>query len=94
MILKMAAAVVVVELLFHIHQDQLLILPGKRMEVTGRVLLKQALLDYIAADGITHGLDLHTDAKEDFLRAFEETGVFTMMIVRIFYSIRYFLVIM
>lgn len=35
-------------------------------------LLKQALLDYIAADGITHGLDLHTDAKEDFLRAFEE----------------------
>ena len=35
-------------------------------------LLKQALLDYIAADGITHGLDLHTDAKEDFLRAFED----------------------
>lgn len=35
-------------------------------------LLKQALLDYIAADGIAHGLDLHTDAKEDFLRAFEE----------------------
>ena len=29
-----------------------------------------------------------------FLRAFEQTGVFTMMIVRIFYSIRYFLVIM
>ena len=29
-----------------------------------------------------------------FLRAFEATGVFTMMIVRIFYSIRYFLVIM
>ena len=26
-------------------------------------ILKQALLDYIAADGITHGLDLHTDAK-------------------------------
>lgn len=35
-------------------------------------LLKQALLDYIAADGITHGLDLHTDAKAEFLRAFEE----------------------
>ncbi len=35
-------------------------------------LLKQALLDYIAADGIAHGLDLHTDAKEAFLRAFEE----------------------
>ena len=25
-------------------------------------VLKQALLDYIAADGIAHGLDLHTDA--------------------------------
>ena len=35
-------------------------------------LLKQALLDYIAADGIAHGLDLHTDAKEAFLRAFED----------------------
>ncbi len=34
-------------------------------------LLKQALLDYVAADGITHGLDLHTDAKADFLDAFE-----------------------
>lgn len=32
---------------------------------------KQALLDYIAADGIAHGLDLHTDAKKDFLDSFE-----------------------
>ncbi|SCW47910.1 diaminobutyrate aminotransferase apoenzyme [Sphingobium faniae] len=35
-------------------------------------VLKQALLDYIAADGIAHGLDLHTDAKADFLETFEE----------------------
>lgn len=34
-------------------------------------VLKQALLDYIAADGIAHGLDLHTDAKADFLAALE-----------------------
>ena len=34
-------------------------------------VLKQALLDYIADNGITHGLDLHTDAKADFLDAFE-----------------------
>lgn len=34
-------------------------------------ILKQALLDYIAADGIAHGLDLHTDAKENFLETFE-----------------------
>lgn len=34
-------------------------------------VLKQALLDYIAADGIAHGLDLHTDAKADFLNTFE-----------------------
>lgn len=35
-------------------------------------LLKQALLDYIAADGIAHGLDLHTDAKAAFLKTFED----------------------
>ncbi|SNS31325.1 diaminobutyrate aminotransferase apoenzyme [Sphingomonas laterariae] len=35
-------------------------------------VLKQALLDYIAADGITHGLDLHTDAKAEFLRTLED----------------------
>lgn len=35
-------------------------------------ILKQALLDYIAADGIAHGLDLHTEAKAEFLTTFEE----------------------
>ncbi|MHA6718088.1 diaminobutyrate--2-oxoglutarate transaminase [Sphingomonas sp. RS6] len=35
-------------------------------------VLKQALLDYIASDGIAHGLDLHTDAKAEFLSALEE----------------------
>ncbi|MBY8823403.1 diaminobutyrate--2-oxoglutarate transaminase [Sphingomonas colocasiae] len=34
-------------------------------------VLKQALLDYISADGIAHGLDLHTDAKAAFLDTFE-----------------------
>lgn len=34
--------------------------------------LKQALVDYIMRDGITHGLDMHTDAKADFLNAFNE----------------------
>ncbi|QKP78637.1 diaminobutyrate--2-oxoglutarate transaminase [Methyloligella sp. GL2] len=34
-------------------------------------VLKQALLDYIESDGITHALDLHTDAKADFLKTFE-----------------------
>lgn len=36
-------------------------------------ILKQALLDYVAADGIAHGLDMHTDAKAEFLAALEET---------------------
>ncbi|MFA7441161.1 MAG: diaminobutyrate--2-oxoglutarate transaminase [Sphingomonadaceae bacterium] len=35
-------------------------------------VLKQALLEYIAADGIAHGLDLHTEAKADFLETFEK----------------------
>lgn len=35
-------------------------------------LLKTALLDYIASDGIAHGLDLHTDAKAAFLEALDE----------------------
>ena len=35
-------------------------------------VLKQALLDYIARDGITHGLDLHTEAKAEFLHALED----------------------
>lgn len=34
-------------------------------------VLKQALLDYIAADGVTHALDLHTEAKAEFLDALE-----------------------
>ncbi|PDQ22558.1 diaminobutyrate--2-oxoglutarate transaminase [Mesorhizobium sanjuanii] len=35
--------------------------------------LKAALTDYIASDGITHGLDLYNEAKESFLRELEET---------------------
>lgn len=35
-------------------------------------LLKRALLDYIEADGIAHGLDLHTRAKAGFLTALDE----------------------
>lgn len=35
-------------------------------------VLKQALLDYIGADGITHSLDLHTEAKAAFLETLEE----------------------
>lgn len=34
--------------------------------------LKEALLDYIRDDGVTHGLDMHTRAKERFLRAMQE----------------------
>lgn len=34
-------------------------------------VLKQALIDYITQDGVTHGLDFHTDAKADFLAALE-----------------------
>lgn len=33
--------------------------------------LQQALIDYIAADGVAHGLDMHTEAKADFLNTFE-----------------------
>lgn len=32
--------------------------------------LKKPLLDYIAADGVTHGLDMHTQAKANFLDVF------------------------
>jgi len=35
-------------------------------------VLKQALLDYISKDGITHGLDMHTVAKEKFLQALKD----------------------
>ena len=35
-------------------------------------VLKAALMDYIARDGVTHALDLHTEAKAAFLAALEE----------------------
>lgn len=35
-------------------------------------LLKKALIDYIEQDGITHGLDMHTDAKAKFLQVFRD----------------------
>jgi len=35
-------------------------------------IFKEVLLDYIQNDGITHGLDLHTKAKGEFLQAFSE----------------------
>ena len=35
-------------------------------------VFKKALLEYIERDGITHGLDLHTKAKGEFLEAFSE----------------------
>lgn len=35
--------------------------------------LKQALLDYIARDGVAHSLDMQTDAKLAFLQEFETT---------------------
>jgi len=34
--------------------------------------LKQVLLRYIVEDGVTHGLDMATSAKRDFLEAFEQ----------------------
>ncbi len=33
--------------------------------------MKAALVDHISRDGITHGLDMHSDAKTAFLEAFE-----------------------
>jgi diaminobutyrate-2-oxoglutarate transaminase len=35
-------------------------------------VLKEALLEYIASDAITHSLDLHTQAKEKFLQAMHD----------------------
>lgn len=35
-------------------------------------LFKQALAEYIEADGITHGLDMHTLAKQYFLETFQK----------------------
>lgn len=34
-------------------------------------VLKSALIDYIASDGITHSLDMHTVAKRELLETFE-----------------------
>ena len=34
-------------------------------------VLKQALMDYIARDGITHSLDMFSRAKAEFLETFE-----------------------
>lgn len=35
-------------------------------------LLKKPLIEYIQSDGVTHGLDMFTDAKERFLQAFND----------------------
>jgi diaminobutyrate-2-oxoglutarate transaminase len=35
-------------------------------------VLKKALIEYIERDGITHGLDMHTEAKSDFLKAMRD----------------------
>jgi diaminobutyrate-2-oxoglutarate transaminase len=35
-------------------------------------LLKQAIIDYLNSDGVVHGLDMATTAKERFLLTFEE----------------------
>jgi diaminobutyrate-2-oxoglutarate transaminase len=35
-------------------------------------VLKSALLDYLARDGVTHSLDMHTAAKAEFLETFSE----------------------
>jgi len=33
---------------------------------------KDALIEYIQNDGVTHGLDMHTEAKRDFLKTFKK----------------------
>jgi diaminobutyrate-2-oxoglutarate transaminase len=35
-------------------------------------VLKQAVIDYLQRDGVTHALDMHTVAKRDFLETFTE----------------------
>ena len=35
-------------------------------------VLQEKLIDYIKSNGITHGLDMHTKAKEAFLTALED----------------------
>lgn len=34
--------------------------------------IKKKLIDYLEADGLAHGLDMHTSAKESFLQTFDE----------------------
>ncbi|MER2492380.1 diaminobutyrate--2-oxoglutarate transaminase [Catenovulum sediminis] len=34
--------------------------------------IKQALVDYIMADGVAHGLDMHTTAKADFMQTLQD----------------------
>ncbi|WP_430333200.1 diaminobutyrate--2-oxoglutarate transaminase [Rhodococcus sp. ACT016] len=36
-------------------------------------VMKTALVDYLVGDGITHGLDMSTVAKRDFLKTFQRT---------------------
>jgi len=36
-------------------------------------VLKKALIDYLSRDGVTHGLDMSTAAKGEFLERFQET---------------------
>lgn len=36
-------------------------------------ILKNALLNYIQNDGITHGLDMYSQAKKDFIETFQDT---------------------
>ena len=40
-------------------------------------VFKEKLLEYISADGITHGLDMHTRAKGEFLQTFNEKNTQT-----------------
>ncbi|KRE37028.1 diaminobutyrate--2-oxoglutarate transaminase [Janibacter sp. Soil728] len=35
-------------------------------------ILKEALVEYISRDGVTHSMDMHTKAKREFLEAFTE----------------------
>ncbi len=36
-------------------------------------VLKKALIDYLSRDGVTHGLDMSTVAKREFLERFQQT---------------------
>lgn len=35
-------------------------------------ILKEALIEYVSGDGVTHSMDMHTRAKREFLEAFTE----------------------